>query len=206
MFTLRLYYYIAMKIILSRSLSLSVSLMLFAALNCQAQLPKYLEGKVIYPVFDQHPWMGVIKTDTDGMDYDKKLDYKVVIDVYDEVTDSASLHGSFREAARTYNLNIANGVPQEKLKMAIVVHGGAVDAILTNEIYNNRFGVDNPNLELLTAMKEHGVEIYVCGQNLGFLRIEKSSVADPVKVALSAKTTFIALDQQGYTYLNVNED
>ncbi len=200
MFTFRLYYYLAMKIILS------LLLLLFAAVNSQAQLPRYLEGKVIYPVFDQHPWMGVIKTDTDGMDYDRKLEYKVVIDVYDEVTDSVSLHGSLREAARTYNLNIANGVPQDKLKMAIVVHGGAVDAILTNETYNNRFGVDNPNLELLNAMKENGVDIYVCGQNLGFLRIEKSSVAAPVKVALSAKTAFIALDQQGYTYLNVNED
>ena len=179
---------------------------LLVGLSSLAQLPKFLDGKVVYPVFDQHPWMGVIKTDSDGMEYDKKLEYKVVIDVYDEVTDSLSIHGALREAARTYNLNIANGVPEDKFKMAIVVHGMAVDAILTNETYNNRFGVDNPNMELLNAMKERGVDIYVCGQNLGYMRIPKSSVASPVKVTLSAKTTFITLDQQGYTYLNVNED
>jgi intracellular sulfur oxidation DsrE/DsrF family protein len=185
-------------------LILCITLLLGASTH--AQLPKFLEGKVIYPVFDQHPWMGVIKTDVDGMAYDKKLEYKVVIDVYDEVSDSTRLHGSLREAARTYNLNIANGVPQDKMKMAIVVHGMAVDAILTNETYQNRFGVENPNLELLNAMRENGIDLYVCGQNLGYMRIEKSSVAEPVKVTLSAKTTFITLDQQGYTYMNVNED
>ncbi len=182
---------------------------LFFAFNLQAQqLPGYLKGKVQYPVLDQNPFVGVIDTDVEGMGYDKKIDYKVVIDVYDEVKDSAAMYNvpAILEIARTYNLIAANGAPKEKIHMAVVVHGMAVYGILSNEAYNRQYGMDNPNIEIIKALINEGVEFYVCGQNLGFFQVPRTDIMPEVKVALSAKTTFITLDQRGYSYLNVNQD
>ncbi len=97
------------------------------------------------------------------MNYDASLTYKIVIDVYDKISDSTKLSFALIEAARTYNLNIANGVPREKLRMAIVVHGGATDAVLNEGSFQEKFGMKNPNMELIRAFKNLGVPIYVCG-------------------------------------------
>lgn len=171
-----------------------------------AQLPPHLEGKIKYPVLNQNPFMGTLEVPANSLSYDPSITYKVVIDIYDKISDSTKLSFAFIDAARTYNLNIANGVPKEKLKMAIVVHGGASDALLNEESFQEKFGMANPNMDLIRAFKELGVPIYVCGQSLGFNNVPFKNIIPEVEIVLSAKTAFITFDQKGYTYLNVNED
>lgn len=168
-------------------------------------MPSHLEGKVMYPVLDQDPWVGVIKTIHTALPYDSSLTYKIMIDVYDQVKDSVAIHGALREAGRTYNLLAANGVPLKKIMMAVIVYGQAINAILNDAVYEEKYGVQNPNLELINAMHSKGVAFYVCSQNLGFLNIPNESLYAPIEVALSAKTAIITLDQMGYSYLDVNE-
>ena len=172
----------------------------------QDSLPPYLEGKIKYPAFKFHNYMGVIDTDNTVLKYNSAIDYKVVIDVYDKIKDSTQLAGTLREVGRSYNLNIANGVPKEKLKMAVVIHGWAVYAVLNDEAYEKKYGIKNPNLEALKLYKEEGIEFYICGQNLGFFNIPQEDLATEIDISISAKTTLITLDQLGYSYLNVNED
>jgi len=129
-----------------------------------------------------------------------------MIDVYDKISDSTRINTALSEAARTFNLNIANGVPKDKLNFAVVVHGYAVYALLNDEAYKEKYLVENPNLALIEKMKEEGVQFYVCGQNLGMMNIPADRLSGAVDVALSAKTAIITLDQMGYTYMNVNED
>jgi len=150
--------------------------------------------------------MGVVDTDNAVLKYNPEIDYKVVIDVYDKVKDSSKLASTLSEVGRTYNLNIANGVPEDKLKMAVVIHGGAVRAILNDVAYEEKYGIKNPNLEALRVYKEHGIQFYVCGQSVGFMNLSSDKLAPEIDVAVSAKTAFITLDQLGYSYLNVNED
>lgn len=191
-----------MKKVLFLGLAIFFQSILFA----QDSLPPHLEGKIIYPAIDLHPFMGVFKIENTVLKYDSTLDYKVAIDVYDKVSDSTKINGALSETARTYNLLIANGVPQEKLKMAVVVHWLAVYAILNNEAYEKKYGIKNPNIDVIRALKDLGVNFYVCAQNLGFFDIPSSDLTPEIEVAISAKTTFITLDQMGYSYLNVNED
>ncbi|MCO4821465.1 MAG: DsrE family protein [Flavobacteriaceae bacterium] len=172
----------------------------------QDSLPPHLQGKIKYPAFKFHKYMGVIDTDNTVMKYTPDLDYKVVIDIYDKIKDSTKLTGTLLTAGRTYNLNIANGVPQDDLNMAIVVHGFAVYSILNDEAYEKKYGVKNPNSEAIKAYKNAGVSIYVCGQNLGFFNLPPEDLMPEIDIAISAKTTLIALDQMGYTYMNVNSD
>jgi len=172
----------------------------------QDSLPPHLEGKMKYPAFKLHTYMGVVDTENTVLKYDSSIDYKLAIDIYDKIKDSSKLAGTFREVGRTYNLNIANGVPMDKLKMAVVIHGGAISSILNDAAYEKKYGIKNPNSEALRVYKENGVQFYVCGQSIGFMNIPQEDLAPEIEVAISAKTAFITFDQLGYSYLNVNED
>ncbi len=171
-----------------------------------AQLPAHIEGKMTYPVLDFDPWVGVMKSKAKALKYDRDLEYKVVVDVTDAIKDSTRIIRPFTEVARTYNLNIANGVPKRKMNMAVVIHGGAIHAILNDEAYQKKFGTPNPNIKAIEAMKKAGIDFYVCAQILGFWQVPEENVFKDVKIALSAKTALITLDQKGYTYMNVNEN
>ncbi len=170
------------------------------------QLPAHLDGKMTYPVFDFNPWVGVIKTKAKALKYDRDLEYKVVIDVTDAVKDSTRIIRPLLEAARTYNLNIANGVPKRKMEMAVVVHAGAVNALLSEEAYQQKYGVPNPNIAAIRALKKEGVDIYVCAQILSVYKIPEDDIFKSVDIAISARTALITLDQKGYSYINVNRD
>jgi len=187
-----------MKKIILLALTLAISNSLFA------QLPAHLEEKMSYPVFDFHPWVGVVKNKSKVLDYDKNLDYRVVIDVYDRHKDSTTVMSTLREVARTYNLNIANGIKPKNLKMAVVIHGGAINGILNEAAYQKKYKTSNPNIEIIKLMKKEGIKFYICGQNLAFRQTPKEDILKEMEIALSAKTALITLDQMGYTYLSVN--
>ncbi len=171
-----------------------------------AQMPEHLQGKVSYPVLDQNPWIGVIDWNASALPYDSTIEYKVMVDVYDKVKEPSDMYAALGETARTYNLLAAHGVPKEKIQMAVIVHGGALDAFFTNEAYQEKFRVDNPNMALIKELSSLGVKFYVCSQSMAFRNIPNESMCTSAEIALSAKTSMILLDQHGYSYLNVNED
>jgi intracellular sulfur oxidation DsrE/DsrF family protein len=187
-----------MKKIILLTLLIATSSSLFA------QLPEHLEGKMSYPVFDFHPWVGVVKNNSKVLDFNKKLDYKIVIDVYARHKDSTTIMTTLGEVARTYNLNVANGVPQKNLKMAVVIHGGAINGILSEAAYQKKYKTSNPNIEVIKLMKKEGIKFYICGQNLAFRQTAPEDILKDMEIALSAKTALITLDQMGYTYMSVN--
>lgn len=178
----------------------------YSGVFAQGEMPDHIKEKITYPVFDFHPWVGVMPVSNGALPYDSTLDYKVALDLYGKVKDSTAIHPSILEVARTYNLNIANGVPADKIQIAAVIHGGLVQAILSEDEYQKKYQTTNPNLVAIKALESAGVKFYVCGQSMGFYNIENESITPMVKMAISAKTTFITLDQMGYSYLNVSDD
>ena len=172
----------------------------------QMKMPDHIKEKITYPVLDFAPWVGVMPISDPVMPYDPSLSYKIAIDVYGSLKDSTKIHEPFTEIARTYNLFIANGVPADKIKIAAIIHGGLSKAVINNEAYREKYGVDNPALLALQELKKVGVDFYLCGQSMSFLQIPQKDITSEVKVAISAKTSFVALDQMGYTYLNVSGD
>ena len=85
--------------------------------------------------------------------------------------------------------------------MAVVLHGGATKAALSDAAYKNRFGKLNPNTALLRELKSVGVEFLVCGQALTHQGFRVDEVGSEVRVALSAATAIINRQMQGYAYL-----
>lgn len=186
-----------------KKLTLILVFAIFSLPSIGQEVPEYLKGKITYPQFDFSTWVGVIKTDAEVLAFDPTLEYKVAVDVYGNQKDSTKIHGTLEEVARTYNLHLANGVPKEKLKVAVVIHGMAVNAILTDEAYMEKFKISNPNLVALEAFNKAGIDLIVCGQNLGFFNYTREQISPLIKVAYSAKTALVTLDQKGYSFLDV---
>ena len=127
--------------------------------------------------------------------------YRVVFEATDypgEVTDA---NREFTLVARFLNMHGKNGVPLEDMDIAVVIHGQTLMSSLNDEAYEKINGIKNPNLQLLTDLADAGVKFYACGQSLGFRKWDKSDLAEPVQVGLSAMTMLVALQADGYAFL-----
>jgi intracellular sulfur oxidation DsrE/DsrF family protein len=130
------------------------------------------------------------------------MKYRVVFEATGYPGEPDAINRELTVVARFMNMHGKNGVPLEDLDVAVVLHGRALFAAMTNEVYREEHGIDNPNLGLLNELAEAGVEFYACGQSLGFRGLEKSALASPVKVGLSALTMLVTLQAKGYAYLS----
>ena len=127
--------------------------------------------------------------------------YKAVFDVSTYSDDLTSISDRLESVARYLNMHARNGVPVESMKLAIVVHGGALKNLLSDKSYRTRYNSDNPNLELLNALHNTGVNIFVCGQSMSFGGVGKDEITDVAQVALSAMTMLTVLQNDGYALL-----
>lgn len=129
------------------------------------------------------------------------FEYRVVLDAARAPADPSGLDATLVSAARFLNMHARNGVPADRMFLAIVVHGAALHSVLADEAYRERHGVGNPNLELLAKLREAGVRIFVCGQSMAFNGIGKSELSNHAEVALSAMTMMTLLQSRGYALI-----
>ncbi|MDE2091068.1 MAG: DsrE family protein [Gammaproteobacteria bacterium] len=114
---------------------------------------------------------------------------------------AANINDGLEALARAVNLFASAGVSPDHLKFVAIIHGGATPIVLDNTHYKQEFGVDNPNLELIKQLEAQGVQIAVCGQAVAGWNFEYSWVNPDVKIALSAISTIIILQQRGYALM-----
>ena len=98
-------------------------------------------------------------------------------------------------------MHALNGVRPERMQLVVVVHGEALKSVLSDAAYSRRYGTANPSLELLEDLHAQGVTVYVCGQSMGFRDVDRSELAAPARVALSAMTALTALQADGYSLI-----
>jgi len=127
--------------------------------------------------------------------------YRVVYELTTYPGEKTEQNRPLSVVARFMNMHGKNGVPLENLDVAVVVHGQTLLALLNDDAYEKMFGVKNPSLALINDLARAGVNIYVCGQSLGFRGLDKSVLAEPVQVGLSAMTMLVTLQADGYTFL-----
>ena len=132
---------------------------------------------------------------------DPKIDYKILVDISSDNQKPETVHEFFEKVAGIVNLHALGGVPANKLHVVVVIHGPAAQFIVNNAVYQKKFGIDNPNLPLFTALKEAGVKLFVCGQTLIKKNIDPATIAPELKVALSAVTTLTTYQLKGYAIL-----
>ena len=125
--------------------------------------------------------------------------FNVSFDV-SERADAGERSRRLESAARLLNMLAEAGVPPERVRIAIVVHGGATLDLTDAETYAARAdGAQNANAGLIAALFRSGVEIYLCGQSAAAHDIERDALLPGVRTALSAMTAHALLQQRGYT-------
>lgn len=132
---------------------------------------------------------------------DAEQEYRIVIDLKALAEDKSALNPGLNNLARMMNLHGLGGIAAENLKVVAAIHGSATEAILTNEAYRRRNGVDNPNLGLIKALKEAGAELYVCGQSLLARGYAQEEVNPEIKIGLSMLTVVTDRMHKGYKLL-----
>jgi intracellular sulfur oxidation DsrE/DsrF family protein len=123
--------------------------------------------------------------------------YKVVFSVTNAGKPD-EVNPSLDRVARTVNLYASAGVPLNHLKFVAVMSGAATDGALDNEHYRQKYGADNPNLNLIRKLRNAGVDVAVCGQAAAEHQDQYEWIAPEVTLALSALTTITTLEHQGY--------
>ena len=124
--------------------------------------------------------------------------HKVVFDVTESPDDTSAVNPGIVSLARFFNLYARAGVSPEHLQLAIVAHGAATKDVIGHAGYRKRYGADNPNLELMAALVDKGVRVYVCGQALAARGVARDELAPDVKVAPSATAALLQLQSEGY--------
>lgn len=177
-----------------RFTSLILGLLAAAILSLPAQAddfwqhPAIKDGGAVHPLPDA------------AIQPDRNQTYKVVFSVT-KAADPKDLNDALDHVARAVNVFASAGVPLDHLKFVVIVHGQATPLVLDNAHYQKRFSTDNPDLKLIQELKAAGVEILVCGQALAGMKYDASEVNPDIKVALSALSTIIILQQQGYALM-----
>lgn len=103
--------------------------------------------------------------------------------------------------ARAVNVFVSAGVPVKNLKFVAILHGPATPAALDNAAYKKKYGVDNPNIPLISALRKAGVHVDVCGQALADNGFAHSSINKEVRIDLSALATTVIYGDMGYAYM-----
>lgn len=130
---------------------------------------------------------------------DTAADWKVLFDVAGASSDRSAINGRIESLARFLNMHARAGVPAERMKLAVILHGGATMSGLTDAAYRSRFGVDNPNTPLIEALVKAGVQFWQCGQSAAFNEVAAEELSPHVGMALSAMTVVSQLQRAGYT-------
>jgi intracellular sulfur oxidation DsrE/DsrF family protein len=132
---------------------------------------------------------------------DPNINYKILVELTENASKPDSLNEWLEAIATLINLHAAEGVPKDKIHVVVVLRKMATYAVFGNEMYKEKFKVDNPNLELIKELHDAGTEFYVCGQTMLKRNIDKSKLVPEAKVASSGLTAITTYQLKGYTML-----
>ncbi len=175
----------------------------------QDSAEKVMLAKATYPVIKSAKWSGVLPVEGINEKPDLSHRFKILLEVTHGIKDSIEakeVNDILAEVGRQVNIHVAAGVPLKNIDMVVVGHGGVLRSFFTNEAYQKKYKVDNPNIALFNELRSAGVTFIACGQAMNFLNIEKSQLLPWVKVALSAQSVITDYQLRGYIHRPLKDD
>jgi intracellular sulfur oxidation DsrE/DsrF family protein len=150
----------------------------------------------IYPVIKDYG--GVYALPNADQKPDPKINYKILVELQENASKPDSLNEWLEAVATLINLHAAEGVPKENIHVVVVLRKMATYGVFGNELYREKFKVDNPNLELIKELHDAGTEFYVCGQTMIKRSIPWDKLVPEAKVASSGLTAITSFLEKGY--------
>ncbi|MEK6153711.1 DsrE family protein [Flavobacteriaceae bacterium 3-367] len=172
-------------------------------------LPIVSMALIFFPVHSQQSKAGpiienfgkVFNIEKPAFKLDTTLTYKAVFDIVNSPEGHTERNKSLETAARFLNMHAQSGIPKAQLKAALVVHSKASKDLLSDAAYEKRFGVKNPNGELIKALLSADVAIIFCGQSSMARGYPKEDLIPGVQLSLSAMTALIQLQNDNYNLI-----
>lgn len=135
---------------------------------------------------------------------DPAADYHVFVRVTDDGKHPGERLHALDRLARLVNLMAVSKVPASHVHIVALLDGEASLASATDAVYQRYTKVaKNPNLAIIHALRQAGVDLLVCGQALAMEKLPDSAVVPDVTVSLSALTDAVVYGQKGYSYLEL---
>lgn len=128
--------------------------------------------------------------------------YSVVFSITKPSGAPAEINPSLRRVARMVNVYTSAGVPLSHLRFVAVIYDGAIDATLDDAHYRQKYGVGNPNLDLIRTLRQAGIDVAAGGQSLAAQGQDQAgSLAPGVTLAFSGMTAITDLEHLGYVLM-----
>lgn len=177
-----------------KRLALTLVLALVATPLAAQDMSAFKPGPVLVDFGAHAPVPGMTQLPADRQ-------FAIAFDVSTPAAEGAPNRG-FDSAARFLNMHVAHGVPQENIRLVVVVHGKAALELLTNAAHAanplSRQG-DNPSGKLVAALLAEDVRFILCGQSAAVYGIKPEDLIPGVEMSLSAMTAHALLQQGGFT-------
>ena len=132
---------------------------------------------------------------------DNSIKYKVIFEITRIAQSSDKVNPGLDRVARFLNVMATSGIMPKEIEIAAVVHGPAASVVLKNQVFKDRFKIDNPNEKIIRDLREAGVQLYVCGQSLADNGFEHKWVNEQIAIALSALVLVPTYQLKGYAYV-----
>ena len=133
---------------------------------------------------------------------DKNKIYRAIFDATKAAKDNSQIIPAINNAGSELNDLVVCKIPLTHAKFVVVFHGAAINAILDETHYKEKFGVSNPNLKVLAELKKAGVKLFVCGQNLLAENIDPKIISPDVMVASDALIVLMTYQNNGYALMS----
>lgn len=168
---------------------LTITVMLFLCISLQAQLR-------VFPIVKNYG--GIFEIPNAVEKPDPSMNYNIVVEVFSGSEKADELNAALNNVARLINLHAVGGVPKEKIKIVVAIHGEAAYTLMQNDQYKAKYKTDNPNIALYKALDEVGVQLFVCGQSLIARQIDSHKLLPEIKIATSMLTVVSTCQLKGY--------
>ena len=130
----------------------------------------------------------------------KQLEYKLIFDIKGNQVKNGVNKGLWT-IARTLNLFELSGIPSKKIEIVASIHGEATFITLNSNAYQDKFGRDNPNSNIIQQLNDNGVKLYVCSQATSSRNINNDDLNINVIPALSGIAVLSNHLLQGFTLM-----
>jgi intracellular sulfur oxidation DsrE/DsrF family protein len=163
-----------------------------------------------FPAIKSVKWAGVVPIESIDEIPDPGMHYKLLFELTgfapkgQESTAQKDINIGLGTVARNLNLHEANGIPRKNIDVVVIVHADALYALLTNEKYKKKYGIDNPNIPVIKELLNYGVKIIVCGQAMTYYNLEMEDIVPGIKQALTAQTVITSYQLKNYAFRKVN--
>lgn len=90
-------------------------------------------------------------------------------------------------------------VPQDHLKIVVIISGTARYLALTDKEHKNRENRANPNIDLLKKLNQNQVKILVCAQSWAKYKIDADKDLNPcIELTISSLSAVPMYQMEGY--------